>query len=149
MSTITIPHTPARRGRIARGYRASAAAWLKDHPGPQQKIEVARACAIPPGSIGRVFGDAIFLTGRAGSVELREGASGESHRRAERYGRDMLVNTRYALFAELSVQQPQTLAQLVRELKFERALVAEALQWERFERVTGGYVIGRKGVSNG
>ncbi len=149
MSTITIPKTPPRRGRIARGYRASAAAWLKDHPGPQQKIEVARACQIPPGSIGRVFGDAIFLTGRAGSVELREGAVGDTHRRAENYGRDILMNARHSVFAELTVKQPQTLSQLVRELKFERALIAEALEWVRFERTVGGYVIGMKEARGG
>lgn len=145
MSIFTIPKTPPRRGRIAREYRSRAAAWLKDHPGAQPKIDVARACSIPAGSIGRVFADAVFLTSNAGSVELREGANADTHRRADRYGRDILSNARYAVFAELTVKQPQTLDQLVRELKFERALVAEALEWNRFESVRGGYVIGCKG----
>lgn len=142
MTTITIPR---RHGTVIKAHRSRVAQWLREHPGRQNKREAADACNVPQGTRAHVFSDSAFICYEGGSVELRSGRDRQIITRPEKYGTALLLNVRQTVFTELTVKSPQTVSALAAELKLAPELIAEALQWKRFCKVHGGWVIGAKG----
>jgi hypothetical protein len=54
------------------------------------------------------------------------------------------ISIRETVFCELTVKSPQTLDELVTELKLPRGLIRQALEWKRFRKVRGGWEIAPK-----
>lgn len=139
MSTVSVPRvkTEENRGRVA--------SYLRANPGKHRQSELVRALGIAQGSLGKILSDPIFIRHPGGYVEMNPRATRNRLHKPRRYGQDVLLNVRWAVFTELSVKQPQYTTSLVRELKLDRDLIEQALDWPRFRKTCRGWLIVPKG----
>lgn len=136
---VTLPRR--RYGSFTKEYRTKIAAWLRAHPGPQRKTEVARAAGIPVGSLPRVVKCAMFRDLGGGMIELAANASEIDQELARtKYSAETLTKVRYAVYCELSVMEPQTVPMLKYHLKLEKDLIELALTWHKFRETEKGWV---------
>jgi len=131
----------AKHGTITAGHRSRLVQWLREHPGKQSLKLAAKACSIPYGSMARVLADHAFARYRGGFVALASEKLAGVLAQPLHFTHDTITQARWAVFAELSIDEPQTVSQLVARLKFDRALIERAVEWKRLEKVFRGYRI--------